>query len=339
MSRFAGLAVRETLQPPADWPLTLTVVVDTEEEFDWSAPFDPRNTATENIAFQHLAQRLFRAWGVVPTYAVDYPMAVSSPAIKILRAWAEAGEAEIGAHLQPWVTPPFQEEINAWNSYPGNLPPALEREKLAVLTEAIAAHYGCRPLVYKAGRYGLGPATATTLIELGYTVDTSIVPYTSFTQDGGPDFSNFDNSPLRTASGLVALPLSVHFLGRLAPHGSRLFPRINSPNGKRLRLPSIGARLGLLERLRLSPEGHSAGDLIRQTRAAIAGGARLLMLTYHSSALLPGATPYARDVAERDAFVAAIERYLAFFHEECGGRSLTVTQVAAALCAANGKAA
>jgi hypothetical protein len=140
------------------------------------------------------------------------------------------------------------------------------------------------------------------------------------------------------APRLVVLPLSVHFVGRFASLGGRFFPAINSPRGRRLRLPAISARLGLIERLRLSPEGHSAEDMIRQTRAAIANGTRLLMLTYHSSTLLPGATPYARDRAQRDAFVKAIERYLAFFYDECGGRSLTATQVAEALSAAAGQA-
>ena len=335
--RFSGLTVQKVLQPPADWPLTLTVVIDTEEEFDWGAPFDATSTDTTNAAYQYLAQDLFRARGVVPTYVVDYPMAVAPEAVGILRGWMEAGEAEIGAHLQPWVTPPFVEEINARHSYPGNLSPELERQKLAALTDAIIANFGCQPLVYKAGRYGLGPATANTLVELGYTVDTSLVPYTSFTRDGGPDFSDFDNSPLLAAPRLVVLPLSVHFVGRLADYGGQLFPVIASPRGRRLRLPAISARLGLIERLRLSPEGHSAEDMIRQTRAAIANGTRLLMLTYHSSTLLPGATPYARDRAQRDAVVKAIERYLAFFHDECGGRSLTATQVAEALSAAAGQ--
>src|SRR3546814_4149526 len=42
----------------------------------------------------------------------------------------------------------------------GNLPPELEHAKLAALTEAIAGAFGARPVVYKAGRYGVGPATA-----------------------------------------------------------------------------------------------------------------------------------------------------------------------------------
>ena len=55
------------------------------------------------------------------------------------------------------------------------------------------------------------------------------------------------------------------------------------------------------------------------------------MLTYHSSSLLPGATDYVRDAAERSAFIATLDGYLRFFRTELGGWPDTVTHVAAAL--------
>src|SRR3546814_10955242 len=69
------------------------------------------------------------------------------------------------------------------------LPPELEHAKLAALTEAIAGAFGARPVVYKAGRYGVGPATAGILEALGYRIDVRVVPFTDFSDDGGPDFS------------------------------------------------------------------------------------------------------------------------------------------------------
>src|SRR3546814_6885075 len=104
-----------------------------------------------------------------------------------------------GTHLHPWVNPPFQEVVNATNSYPGNLPPELEHAKLAALTEAIAGAFGARPVVYKAGRYGVGPATAGILEALGYRIDVSVVPFTDFSDDGGPDFSAAGRSEEHTS--------------------------------------------------------------------------------------------------------------------------------------------
>ena len=285
----ASPPVQKLLTPPASWPPTLVIVIDTEEEFDWTAPFDPANTAVTNIGLQPLAQNIFDSHGLVPTYVIDYPVATTPSAVAILRGFVAEGRCEIGAHLHPWVNPPAEGPVDVRHSYPGNLPAAIERRKLTALTEAITAGFGTRPSAYKAGRYGIGTATPAILRELGYTVDLSVVPHTDFSADGGPDFQDAPEVPFMIADGLCELPLSVHFAGRLATHGPRIFRCLSGTAMRRLRLIGICSRLGLLARLRLSPEGYSLADLIRQTRAALAAGTRLFMLTYHSSSLLPGA--------------------------------------------------
>ncbi len=332
-NRVASPPVQALLSPPPSWPPTLVVVIDTEEEFDWAAPFDPASTAVSNIALQPLAQEIFDAHGVIPTYAVDYPVAGTPQAAAVLRAIAADGRCEIGAHLHPWVTPPAEGPVDARHSYPGNLPAALERRKLAALTDTIAASFGARPTVYKAGRYGIGAATPATLRDLGYTVDASVVPHTDFSADGGPDFRGAPEDPYRIAEGLCELPLSVHFVGRLAAQGPWLFRGLSGSLARRLRLIGIFSRLGLLTRLRLSPEGFSLAEMMLQTRAACAAGTRLFMLTYHSSSLLPGATQYVRNEAERRDFLTTLDGYLRFFLSELGGRTETVTRMAAALTA------
>lgn len=315
----------------AEWPPTLIVVIDTEEEFDWDAPFDCNSRSTTNILFQPLAQEIMDRHGIVPMYVVDYPVADTPEAVSILRTMAVSGRCEIGAHLHPWVTPPHQEVINTYNSFPGNLPPALERKKLARLTARIEDAFGQRPTVYKAGRYGLGPATFATLLELGYRVDASVVPHTDFSDANGPDFTSFFAGPFAPVEGLIELPLSVHFTGALAGAGPKLYPYMVAHSAAGLRLPGLTARLGLLERLRLSPEGHSLKDMKRQTRTALARGERYFMLTYHSSTLLPGGTPYVRSVADREEFLHALESYFEFFMSECGGRSKRITDLATSL--------
>jgi hypothetical protein len=311
---------------PAEWPPTLVVVVDTEEEFDWTAPFDSTSRGTTNILFQPLAQEIMDRHGVVPTYVIDYPVVDSPDAVSILRSIADEGRCEIGAHLHPWVSPPIEEQVNVHNSFPGNLPPSLEREKLARLAERIEKAFSCRPIVYKAGRYGVGPNTFQTLRQLGFRVDTSVVPHTDFSASGGSNFKTFPSGPFLAGGDLVALPLSVHFTGALAAAGPKLYPSLAA--AAQLRLPGLAARLGLLERLRLSPEGHNVNDLKRQTRAALARGERYFMLTYHSSTLLPGATPYARHEIERDAFLNTLDTYFKFFSRECSGTFKRVIDVA-----------
>lgn len=311
------------LRFPDDRP-RLCVVIDTEEEFDWSKPFDRASRSVTNIADQWRAQSIFARYGIIPTYVVDHPVAADETAIGILAECQNAGTAHIGAHLHPWVTPPDEEEICPVNSYPGNLPPDLERQKLTVLTELIAAQTGRRPTVYKAGRYGLGTATPATLSALGYRVDCSVVPFTRFSHDGGPDFTDRDPAPgPLDGQDILELPLSVGFTGLLRRHGRHLFPAVSGGWGLRLHLPGVLARTGVLERIRLSPEGARASDHRRLVNAMRADGHQLFSYTYHSPSLAPGHTPYVETTAVRDRFLDDMDRFFDDFFGRLQGVATT----------------
>ena len=305
----------------------LLIVVDTEEEFDWSRPFSRDNVSTRTIPAQAHAHRIYDRFAIVPTYVVDYPVATDPASAAFLRGLRDAGKAEIGAHLHPWVTPPHLEEVSTRNSYHCNLPPELERAKLAALTEAIAGGFGARPTIFKAGRYGYGPATGRALAELGYRVDCSFVPHTDFSGDGGPDFRGRSDRMHWLPEGLLEVPLSVGFLGALPRLGERASALFDSPAAARLRLPGALARSGLVARSRLSPEGTPPGEQCRLIAAMIARGHRTFSLTYHSPSLAPGHTPYVRDQADLARFLAAIEQVLAFFRDQIGGRFTTLSEV------------
>ena len=316
---------RDFVQLPAGSPPLLFVVIDTEEEFDWRLPLSRSNSAVHSIAAQYRAQEVFERYGVVPIYVVDYPVAASEEAAGILRRFCEAGRCEIGSHLHPWVNPPHEEEVTAYNSYAGNLSPSLERTKLEVLTEKIEEAFGIRPTVFRAGRYGLGAATGTALEQLGYKIDVSVVPYTSFADDGGPDFSAFSEHPYRFGErhDLLEIPLSCGFSGVFRSWGRLLYPRLVNPLGMKFHLPGVAARLGLLERIRLTPEGIDLAALKRLTRSLLGQGCRIFSLTYHSPSLEPGHTPYVRGESDLRVFLETLDGYLHYFFNELNGRPTT----------------
>jgi len=305
----------------------LLIVVDTEEEFDWGAPFSREAPATRSIPAQARAHEIYDRFGIVPTYVVDYPVATDPDAIAFLRGLKQTGRAEIGAHLHPWVTPPYLEEVSARNSYHCNLPPELERAKIAALTDAIAAAFGERPTIFKAGRYGFGPRTGRFLARQGYRIDCSKVPHTDLGGDGGPDFRGTPPDPHWLPEGLLEVPLTVGFLGAAAAAGPRLGPLFDSPRAARLRLPGLLARSGLVARSRLTPEGVGAAEQCRLIDALARRGQRVFTLAYHSPSLAPGHTPYVRSEADLAAFLAAIETVLAFFRDRIGGRFTTLSEV------------
>ncbi len=306
----------------------LLVVIDTEEEFDWAAPLSRNNRAVTSIAAQDRAQEVFGRHNIVPTYVVDWPVASDDSAVAVLKRHLDADTCLIGTHLHPWVNPPDEEVVNPVNSYPGNLPEALERAKLQRLTDLIARNFGSQPVIYKAGRYGVGRATPQLLAELGYCIDMSVVPRTSFAEDGGPDFTDLSDTPYWIDVGpgtvpLLEIPLSTGFAGCLAGHGAWLFPRLDNPLGRALRIKSILARTRMMERIRLSPEGVDVAAHCRLTRALLAQGSRVFMLTYHSPSLAPGHTPYVRNEADVRSFLDSLDRYATWFTTEIGGKPAT----------------
>jgi hypothetical protein len=307
----------------------LLIVVDTEEEFDWAAPFSRAARATTSIPAQAHAHAIYDRFDVVPTYVIDHPVATDPEAVAFLKRLRDAGKAEIGAHLHPWVTPPHVEAVTSRNSYHCNLPPVLERAKIEALTQAIETAFGARPKAFKAGRYGFGPNTQQVLIDLGYEVDCSFVPHTDLSGDGGPDFRGVPDRPhwLDEGRGLLEIPLTVGYLGALPGLGEKAGWLFDSPGAERLRVPGLLARAGLVARSRLTPEGTPPDEQCRLIEAMAARGHGLFSLTYHSPSLAPGHTPYVRDEADLAAFLASIEQVLTFFRDRMGGRFTTLSAV------------
>jgi hypothetical protein len=322
----------ESASLPDDQSPLLAVVIDLEEEFDWSASRSRTDQSVESVPLQELIHKaVFRPRGLVPCYVVDYPVAIDATASRFLRGLLERGECEIGAHLHPWVNPPHDEELTAHSSFPGNLPPELECRKLEVLTEAIERAFGIRPRIYRAGRYGIGPATPAIIDELGYNVDLSLVPHTSYAADEGPNFRGLSDRArwIGPHGRILQLPVTRGFAGLGADLGPTVYPLLESSLGRRLRLPAISARLRLLERISLSPEGATAKELLRLGRALLRQGHRVFSLTYHGPSLGIGHTPYVRSEEDRERLIATVATFLDFFTGEAHGSLATISQIRA----------
>jgi hypothetical protein len=325
----------------------LVVVLDAEEEFEWEADFTRHTTSVSAMACVDRAQSVFDAFGITPTYVVTYPVANQPEGAGPLRDIARSGRACIGAHLHPWVTPPFKEELSRRNSFPGNLPGELEAAKLQSTVAAIEEHLRVRPLVYQAGRYGLGPRTHAILRDQGFLVDCSVLPTFDYRAEDGPDFTAYDLHPhwlpgppeeaAREGTALLGMPLTAAYVGYLAGGtrggGSGLYRAATSPPLRALHVPGLLSRLGALERLRLSPEGYSPDDNRRLTRALLERGVRTFAFSFHTPSLKPGCTPYVRTEADLADFLDRCRRYFDYFLGDLGGVSRTPLELRDTLAA------
>lgn len=305
------------------------VTVDTEEEGLWGGVYRTTGNTVTNVVdgvprFQELCERL----GVRPVYLVDYPVVEDDRASEVLANALNRGACEIGAHLHPWCNPPHMEYSFPRDSYMMNLPADVQAKKLEVLTEAIESRFGVRPLSFRAGRYGLDIHGARMLRANGYLVDSSVIAFSRFTSDGGPDFSEAPWQPYwidtqvapslleqAETGDLLEVPVSVGYTR--APFGwrHRLRQRLEKSWLRNFKAVGFVDRIGLARRVKFSPEQANAACMCAFVDAADAQGSHCLVMMFHSSSLVPGFSPYVRDRAALDEFLRRIELTLNYCYQ------------------------
>jgi len=303
------------------------MTVDTEEEFDWRAPFQREGHTLDHIPQIARFQAFCEKHGVCPVYLVDWPIASDQAAVEIIGDAVKRNAAEVGVQLHPWVNPPFDEELSTRNSYPGNLPPGIAAAKCASLLGLVEASFQTKPLVYRAGRYGLGPASAQMLKEAGIKADTSVRARFDYSSQDGPDFSRHPLEPywVDDDRSLIELPVTTVYWGVLRQLGiplQRLQRHVPT-------LYSAFSKLRLLERIALTPEGVTAEEAIRGIDIALDDALPLLVLSFHSPTLSPGYTPYAKTESDVEKVYDWFDQVFGYLSQR-GIASTTIGEIVAA---------
>ncbi len=294
------------------------VTIDTEEEREWGTAYEDHTHYTvNNIAFLKPLQEVFDKYGVKATYLIDYPVAIDAQAAAILKNFQDNHQAEIGMHLHPWVNPPYEEERSVANSFPANLPPELQYKKMKLLTDVISDAAGQRPVTYRAGRYGFNESSVNVLEELGYLVDTSVVPFREGKQafeptfgwlpNAEPYFLNPDNIKEAGNSKLLEVPLTVGF--------SKRVPRLLAKHYTGL--PNIGLRRILkkafdVDLYWLRPSYANLRQMIQLSETQIAAGATYLNMMFHSNELMPGGSKYNTTQEDVERYLTRLDDYFSY---------------------------
>jgi hypothetical protein len=309
-------------------PTPFVVTVDTEEEWDWASGYPTGPTRTANIARLPAFQDACAAHGAAVTYFVNHAVLVDDASARIVCALAARPRVEIGMHIHPWNTPPLQaaERVPVRDSFIHNLPPELALAKLNAVYDAFAAR-GLKPTTFRGGRYSTCPLVQRWLRERGFVADASILPYTSWADDGAPDYTQRAPEPVRTESGLWELPLSLGFTR--GPFG--FWRRVLAAAALVPKLVGALSKAGVAERAWLNFENPLGARMPPLIRALRTRNVPYLCFTLHSSSLLPGGSPYAPDERAVSALLARLNGALAACAADPDLEPATVAEIASRL--------
>lgn len=313
-------------------PRPLAVVaIDAEEDFDWLQPVSGTQNSTNCMRHLGQLQSILGAYAAPPTYLLTYPVLRDADVVRSLRRYFERGECALGLQLHTWVTPPLEGADGIAASFSSNLTPRLEEQKLLTLKQEFERCFGVAPVVYRSGRYGVSSATAELLEKHGFTVDTSVAPHTSFTDEGGPDFGRFDYTPFWFGKQrrLLEVPLCRSIVGWGGSVGRAAYRALAQPALTDLPLRAVLTRSRAAERITLSPEGNSLGDMCRLVRGLCGHGSSVLALSFHSSSLAIGQNPYVQSKAELHAFFDRLSGVMTFLADQIGCGFVTLPELPA----------
>lgn len=295
----------------------LAITIDTEED-NWSN-YDSEPVLS-NISKIPDLQKMFDTYGVKPTYLITYPVATDKNSISILRKIMEEDRCEIGAHLHPWNTPPFEEEKSVQNTMLFNLGKELQYKKLESLHEKIYGNFGMAPVTFRSGRWGFDQTVAENIHRLGYKVDTSVSPYLNWKSYYGPDFS--DRSPMPQMvrvgkngspdSGVLEVPATIGFLQDNDDFCNACLKGISGSALRHFRLIGLLDRLNIINKVWLSPESDDAGKMIQLAESITRKKYPILNMFFHSPSLQHGLTHFTKTKEEANELTNRIEKFLEF---------------------------
>lgn len=279
------------------------LTVDTEEDSPRWRP--ERDITVKNIEALPRLQSLLDRYGVKPTYLVTYPVCTNERSAGILKNLLGQGNCEIGAHVHPWNTPPYESSDEMLKlGYPCNS--KLEYEKIRNLTGRIGEVFGVRPVSYRAGRFGLGANTIKYLERLNYRVDTSVSPFMSWRGDGGPSFIDSPLDAYMCGERILEIPVSIIVNRSLSSGLMRWYCSLPFSVKYLLR------KTHLIKTIWLRPTIYTLDEMTTLINRLLGKKVKTINMMFHSNELMAGQSRYIKSDAQVDAVFQRIESILEF---------------------------
>lgn len=307
------------------------ITIDTEGDDIWSRP---RRVTTENARFLPRFQALCEEFGFKPTYLVNYEMAADDVFAAFGRSVVKRGVGEIGLHVHPWNSPPFEGEArnDVPHVYLFEVPQDLLQAKIETLTRLLQDRFEAQPRSHRAGRWGFDERVARLLSDAGYLVDCSVTPGVSWRKHlgdpdgkGGTDYFGFRDDPyfldlddIRRAgrSELLEVPVTIRPNHPAPLRGLHHATEKRWP-GKTLRRV-LGPPFSWLR-----PNGRNLESMLAVSDWAIERRAAALEFMLHSSEFMPGGSPTFRTDEQIEVLYAHLKALFARLARSVRGQTLS----------------
>lgn len=284
-----------------------TVTVDTEEEWDWSSGYPTQSGEVSNILALERFSRACSERGVPVTYFTNHAVLSQPHTRYVMQSLHATGMAEIGLHIHPWNTPPLaaQSSVPSRDSFLANLPRQEALTKLETVYNSFEESELPVPTSYRGGRYSTSPWIQEYLVHRGCIADASILPYTTWRDEGAPDFRDRNPTPVRRYQdgwprALWEIPLTLGFTRHPWNMWRRLYQLGEHSPWRQLRCIGIAERF-FIQRIWINLEHDLGEHSVRLLRVIRKMQLQHINITLHSSSLKMGCSPYSTsaDAIER----------------------------------------
>lgn len=296
--------------------------VDVEEQGLFSGSYE-RHPEVDNVLHLDRLERITTEFGIPLTLLCTYPVVTDDACRRELRRIQDETGAELGVHLHPWTTPPFDDQ-GPTPLDSSTIPTDCLAAKLDTLTQAVQELSGRKPTSFRMGRFDFSNAVRDMLVPAGFTVDSSAIPLQP--TPAGTDYFLAPTAPymLDTAFGPIyevpptmaqAIPGTARPFRALAG----LFPQEKLPG--LLKLYHYNCRVGL------QPLAYGLSQMKAATWLHERAGGDVLTFFLHSSELSPGHHPRLMTQAASDAYLDRIHHYLAWLDKRCDITGATLSDL------------
>jgi len=279
-------------------------------------------------------QPIFANFAARPTYLLADEVIQNPECASVLRQLGDT--CELGTHLHGDFVPPKEHPAGppGYREFQCDYDVTVEKAKLEALTSHFEAAFGYKPVSFRAGRFGISSNTVPILTELGYWVDTSVVPgrvmATELTKvdfrrsPEQPYWPRADKPGRKGHTQILEVPVTIcrHWVDRcpiLRNRAKRLVRRLIRPHRAWWLRPSYSTA----DEMKLLIEKFVA-RYRRQHHL-------ILNMMFHNVEVIPGASPYCQNKGDVEMWCERLEKTLSFWRS-VGGEFCTLKELHEIFC-------